>query len=160
MVGLGLIVAAAAACPSPVVEPPPNPVLAYFRTMPWITASPRRLYALMWSGRAVDGRWSLYAHGSNPVTGISEKTMWVVDRRARRLAGPRLRMTWVRDGRVRRVQTVGWSGGDRRPRVVFSPSIPTAPSPGCWKLRVRTGRIKTTIRVFVQPQPQRRPLMR
>jgi hypothetical protein len=160
MVGLGLIVAAVASCPAPAVKEPPNPVMRSLR-MPWFTAEPRQLYGLMWSGRAVDGRWSLYAHGGNPVTGISEKTMWVVDPRARLLAGPRLRLAWRRDGRVRRVQRFGWSPDSdprrRRPRVIFYPSIPNAPSPGCWKLRLKTGQIKTTIRVLVIPQPQRRP---
>jgi len=155
MIGLGLIVAAVASCPAPAVQEPPNPVMRSLR-MPWFTAEPRQLYGLMWSGRAVDGRWSLYAHGFNPVTEISEKTMWVVDPRARLLAGPRLRLTWRRDGRVRRVQRFGWSPDrpDGRPRRIFYPSIPNAPSPGCWKLRVKTGRIRATLRVLVQPQPR------
>jgi hypothetical protein len=112
----------------------------------------------MWSGRAVDGRFSIYAHGFNPVTGINEKIMWVVAPQAKRLASTRLRIDWIKDGRRRRVQRFG----DRRRWARYRhetvyPSVLDAPSTGCWKLRIRTGRVHATMYVLVQPQPRKQP---
>jgi hypothetical protein len=162
MFSLGLIAAAAASgCPAIPVQSTHNPLLgAGFADSPrWIEPKPRRLYAVMWSGRAVDGRFSVYAHGFNPVTGISEKIMWVVPRSDRPRAGYRIRMSWWRGGERRRVQYAGRSAaGSSRPGHLYRrgiyPSILNAPDEGCWKLKLHTGKVDATIHVLVQPQPQ------
>lgn len=156
------LAASGAGCPAPAVQTSDNPYLPaeFTHGSRWIAPSPRRLYAVMWSGRAVNGRFSVFAHGFNPVTGINEKIMWVVPNRTSARSGKRISVTWRRHGRTARVQRFGRSGdvpGTRRGRelwVPIYPSILRAPSQGCWKLRIRTGRIRTTMFVLVQPQPQ------
>jgi hypothetical protein len=147
-------------CPAPAVHTDDNALLPapFNHESTWFSARANRLYAVMWSGRAVDGRFSVYAHGFDPVTHINEKIMWVVPPRAKRLAGTRLRIDWIKDGRVRRVQRFG----DKRQWVRYRhetiyPSILDAPSTGCWQLRLRTGRVRATIHVLVQPQPRKQP---
>ena len=150
---------AAAGCPAPFVHEGPN------RLMPrpfnlhsrWIAPEPRKLLAVMWSGRAVDGRFSVYAGGRNPVTGINEKIMWVVPARATGLTGTRLKLVWLRAGR-RHVQVNQGYPGRRQQRISrprIYPSILKPPAPGCWKLRIRIGRIRSTMHVIVQPPPRR-----
>ena len=82
--------------------------------------------------------------------------MWVVPQRVKRLASSRLRIEWRKDGRLRRVQGFGdpprWAL--KRHETIY-PSILNAPSPGCWQLRLRTGRIRATMHVLVQPQPRK-----
>jgi hypothetical protein len=161
VIPLALLAIAASApapgCPAPAVHTERNALLpAEFRDASrWFTARPQRLYGIMWSGRAVDGRLSVYAHGSNPITGISEKIMWIVPQAVKRQAGTRLRMQWIRAGRVRKVQRVGDPPRHASSRhYTMYPSILRAPAPGCWTLKLRTGRVRATIRVLVQPQPR------
>jgi hypothetical protein len=160
MVGAALLSAAVAGCPAPPVHTTPNPLLPreFVRGSRWIAPEPRRLLAVMWSGRAVDGRFSVYARGVNPVTGIAEKIMWVVPARATARANRGMRIAWRRGDR-RYVQDdpsgVGKPLGKRLDEPLIYPSTLRAPSPGCWRLTLRTGRIKTTMRVLVQPQPQK-----
>src|SRR4051794_3766785 len=147
---------AAAGCTAPRVHTDANRLLPYgFKHgSRWIAPDPQRLLAVMWAGRAVGGRFSVYAHGFNPVTGINEKIMWVVPKRKVHLSGSTLRLEWRRDGRnfVQRQSGVSGSRHQRFPRIY--PSILAPPSPGCWKLRVKIGRIKETMFVLAQPQPQ------
>ena len=154
---LAMVVSGAAGgCPAPHVHTTANPLLPHgFRhDSRWIAPAPRRLLAVMWAGRAVDGRFSVYAHGFNPVTGINEKIMWVVPRKAVPLSGRTLRFEWRRDGRSVVQSQHGYPGSRHERSARIYPSILVAPSPGCWKLRVKIGRIKETMYVLVQPQPQ------
>ena len=164
MLPLALLAAAAAAsgpgCPAPAVREADNKFLPppFNTESRWIAPEQKRLYAVMWSGRAVDGKFSIYAGGHNPVTGINEKIMWVVPERATPLATNRIRLEWRR-GDTTFVQNYGPRGdGPDYTRLRFGriyPSILEPPSPGCWKLRVQTGRIKVTMYVIVTPPPQR-----
>jgi hypothetical protein len=112
----------------------------------------------MWSGRAVGGRFSVYAGGVNKATGINEKIMWIVPGRAADDSDLTLRLVWRRGGRDY-PQRYGGGATDgrqgRRPEGASRsyPSILRPPSPGCWKLRVVTGRIKVSMLVIVTPPP-------
>ena len=157
MLSIALLAAAASGCPAPPVRTADNPLLPreFVRGSRWIGPKKRRLYAVLWAGRAVQGRFSVYAHGFNPVTGINEKIMWVVPAKATGLSASWLRLEWRRRDRRFVQRNTGYPGRDyartRAPRIY--PSILEPPDPGCWKLRVRTGHIKSTMYVIVQPQP-------
>ena len=160
---VGLAVAAAAAapgCPAPVVETHDNPFLprGFESGSRWIAPKRKRLYAVMWAGRAVDGRFSVYAGGRNPQTGIAEKIMWVVPARATGLAATGMGLEWRRNGKSfvqRREGRPGRMSFKRCPEPLFYPSILEPPEPGCWKLRVRTGRVRVTLYVIVEAPPSR-----
>jgi hypothetical protein len=145
-------------CPAPAVHTDDNALLPapFDHGSRWFAARPGTLYAVMWSGRAVDGRFSVYAHGFNPVNGINEKIMWVIPYRLRRLASTRLRIDWIKDGRRQRVQRYGDSPrhSDGARHYIVYPSILRAPSTGCWKLRLTSGHIHVGMHVLVQPQPR------
>jgi hypothetical protein len=150
------VTGAASGCPAPHVHTTANPLLPrpFAHGSRWIAPAPRRLLAVMWAGRAVDGRFSVYAHGLDPVTGTAEKIMWVVPWRAVRRSGSTLRLEWTR-GRRRFVQRQTGVDGSRQQRSArIYPSILRPPAPGCWKLRVKINRIEDTMYVLVQPQPR------
>ena len=156
---LALVAAGSApACPAPLVHTHDNPRLPreFVEGSRWIAPQPKRLHAVMWAGRAVDGRFSIYAGGKNPVTGIHEKIMWVVPARSTHLSSSGLRIVWRRDGRryvQRREGRVRSNSFRRLENPEIYPSILEPPDPGCWKLRLRTGRIKASMHVIVQAPP-------
>jgi hypothetical protein len=122
----------------------------------WFQAAPRRLLAVMWAGHDVDGRFALYEHEPDPRH--DAKIMWVVPARATGRASDTLRIEWRKPGSRTYTQREGpreersFTRLDH-PRIY--PSALAPPAPGCWKLRLRTGRIKATMRVIVEPQPPR-----
>jgi hypothetical protein len=153
-------------CPAPIVQTERNPLLPpeFVEGSRWIAPGAHTLYAVMWAGRAVDGRFSVYAGGFNPVTGINEKIMWVVPARRTDASSPRLRLVW-RLGQSRFVQVTRAAGasttrghetrGSPRPRIY--PSVLRPPREGCWRLAVNTGRIRETMHVIVTPPPVSHP---
>ena len=150
----------APSCPAPLVHTHANSLLPreFVEGSRWIAPQPKRLHAVMWSGRAVDGRFSIYAGGVNRATGIAEKIMWVVPARATHLSSSGMRIVWRRDGRrvvQRREGRIRSNSFRRLDQPEIYPSILVPPDPGCWKLRLRTGRIKATMYVIVQPSPTR-----
>jgi hypothetical protein len=164
---LGLAMAASGgACPAPVVHTERDPLLPppFVEGSRWIAPGAHTLHAVMWAGRAVDGRFSVYAGGFDPVTGINEKIMWVVPARVARASSARLRLVW-RMGQSRFVQVTRAAGTPvtrgheprRSPRPRIYPSVLKPPREGCWRLAVNTGRIRETMHVIVTPAPVSHP---
>lgn len=154
-----IVASGAGGCSAPPVRTHDNPLLPreFVEGSRWIAPKRKRQYAVMWAGRAVDGRFSVYAGGNNPVTGINEKIMWVVPARATGLASTRMRIEWRRDGEsvVQRGAQRAGSPARRQPHPRIYPSILRPPEPGCWKLRLATGKIRSTIYVIVQAPPSK-----
>ena len=101
----------------------------------------------LFGGEVVDGRFAVYAGGTNPGTRTDEKILWVVPRQKR--VGPRLAISGRRDGSTtvtyrRRLAEAGGA-----PHHIF-PSILDLPAPGCWKLTLRTAKISATLSVLAQ----------
>jgi hypothetical protein len=101
----------------------------------------------------VDGRFALHVgHLRDPVTGLSQKILWVLPPGYRKYVGPRLVFTGRLDGVVRyRASTYGTSrAGD--PNYYF-PSILAPPLAGCWSMTLTTGRLKARLTVLVREHP-------
>jgi len=114
-----------------------------------------RLIGHLFGGEEVDGRFAVYAGGENPVSHTSEKVLWIAGLHTH--IGPRLRIS----GRRMRVlpmglvatkdhfrDSFGSAGSDQIPNVLF-PSDINAPRGGCWRLTLRTGRIRGRLYVIV-----------
>jgi hypothetical protein len=108
----------------------------------------------LFGGEEVDGRLAVYAGGENPVRHTSEKVLWIAGLHSH--IGPRLRII----GRRMRVLPVGLvptsdrfrdsfgsAGSDQIPNVLF-PSVIDVPRGGCWRLTLRTGRVRGRLYVI------------
>jgi hypothetical protein len=131
------------------VHEEPNPILGTLSGGRWVAGSPRTsgLVGYLFGGEVLDGRFAVYAGGTNPGTRTNEKILWVVPRRKR--VGPRLAISGRRDGSTtvtyrRRLAEAGGA-----PHHIF-PSILDLPVPGCWKLTLRTAKISATLTVLAQ----------
>jgi hypothetical protein len=139
----------------------PNPALGSLSGGRWIAARPfaSRFVGYLWGGEEVGGRFALYAGGRNPVSGTSEKVLWIAPQDAPvgaslRLTGQRLRF----NPRLRRYEPIrgsftqrfGAASSDQMPEQLF-PSIVDVPRAGCWRLTLRTGRIYAVVVALVQP---------
>jgi hypothetical protein len=162
----GMIAAAVSGCPAIPVRTTPNPLLGgpfEERSSSWIAPKPKRLYGVLWTDHSVDGRFAVYARGDDPKTDVGDKVMWLVPRGRTHLSGRRLRIAWWRGGERRLVQYAGRAGEvprTPRGRKLFRAIYPSglyAPDEGCWKLRLRTGKIRAAFDVLAQPQPQPPP---
>ena len=143
----------------------PNPVLGSLSGGRWIEGRPltARLLGYLWGGEEVRGRFALYAGGRNPVSGTSEKILWIAPQHAPvgaslRLIGQRLHFNFT----LRRYEPTGRSftqrfgaaSSDQTQGQLF-PSIVDAPRAGCWRLTLRTGRVYAVVVALVQPAQPR-----
>jgi hypothetical protein len=119
----------------------------------WVAAAPASagIIGFLFGGEEVNGRLAVYAGGQNPVSGGSEKILWLVDPGVR--VGPSLRIVGRRlHGRGSFRQTVYEGFSAETPGHDF-PSIIDAPRAGCWRLRLRTRNVSARVIVLVQPPP-------
>lgn len=156
--------ASAPVCPAARVHHEPNARLGTLDGGAWVAPTPRAagLFGSLFGGREVDGRFSVYAGGRNPINGASEKVLWILASGAPgggrlTIAGRRLRVT--ASGRVRvtrgAFRHVAWeASSDQTPGRLF-PSILDVPRPGCWRLTLRTGPVSARMIVTVQPSAGR-----
>jgi hypothetical protein len=146
-----LLASASLACPAAPVRTDGNPAIRGLGRASWIAPRPGPIFGVLFGGRAVNGRFSVYAHGRDPRTGVAEKILWIVPLRARSRAGSYLYVVG-RLGQKRFAQRLDQASSEQTPGLLF-PSTLHAPSPGCWTLTLRTGRITARTGVLVQRPP-------
>ena len=133
------------------VHQEPNPRLGTLSGGRWVAGSPRTsgLIGYLFGGEVVDGRFAVYTGGLNPGTHTTEKILWLLPKRKR--VGPRLVISGRRDGSttVTYRRRFAEAGSEQTPGYGY-PSILDLPVPGCWKLTLRTGKVRATVRVLAQ----------
>jgi hypothetical protein len=101
----------------------------------------------------VDGRFALHVGPlRDPLTGLSQKILWVLPSTYRRYAGPQLAFTGRINGVVQyraRFYGAGRAGDSN----LYFPSNLAPPAPGCWTLTLTTGRLKARLTVLVREHP-------
>ena len=117
----------------------------------WVAGSPRRsgLVGYLFGGEVVDGRFAVYTGGLNPGTRSSEKILWILPQRKR--VGLRLAISGRKDGSttVTYRRRLAEASSEQTPGHLY-PSILDLPVPGCWKLTLRTGKVRATVSVLAQ----------
>ena len=133
------------------VHQEPNPRLGTLSGGRWVAGSPRTsgLVGYLFGGEVVNGRFAVYTGGLNPGTRTSEKILWLLPKRKR--VGPRLVISGRRDGStaVTYRRRLAEAGSEQTPGYGY-PSILDLPVPGCWKLTLRTGKVRATVSVLAQ----------
>jgi hypothetical protein len=138
---------ASAACLAAPVRNDGNPAIRGLGRASWIAPRPGPIFGVLFGGRALNGRFSVYTGGVDPKTRLSEKVLWIVPLRARSRAGSSLHIVG-RLGHKRFTQRFNQAWSEQTPGLLFA-SILRAPSPGCWELNLRTGQIQARTRVLV-----------
>ena len=128
-----------------------NPQLGTLSGGRWVAGSPRTsgLIGALFGGELVNGRFAVYTGGLNPGTRTNEKILWIIAKRKR--VGPRLAISGRKDGSslVTYRRRLAEAGSEQVPGYNY-PSILDLPVPGCWKLTLRTGKVRATVSVLAQ----------
>ena len=144
----------ASSCTATRVHHEPIPFVRGLTGSSWIAGTPARmrLFGWLFGGEVVDGRFAVFAGGTNPTNRVDEKILWIVPLSKR--VGPRLAISGRLNGssRITYRRRYAEASSEQTPAHLF-PSVLDLPRAGCWKLTLTSGPIKAMVTVFAQQPP-------
>lgn len=138
-------------CPAARVHDEPIPMIKGLTGSRWVLGTPARMRLMGWlfGGEVVDGRFAVFAGGTNPTNQVDEKILWIVPLSKR--VGPRLAISGRLNGssRITYRRRYAEASSEQTPAHLF-PSVLDLPRAGCWKLTLTSGPIKANVTVLAQ----------